>query len=288
MKLDMDRKKEEDKEKERKEILERIEKSLAKTMQMQTKLEVRKKGLTEQNKGEEKKQVTIRTRTIYAVPATANTNQTNKTKTKQNKAQDKQNHIAPQKQDIGNLPSKKCRIKAEKSAAKEVAKTAAAEAAKAAKEAVKHAEAAANELKEIEEMDSEEEGDDWEVAMGKRKARKMRKMSAESASAEDSPDPDTPPPKTASIKQKTLKDIQLESLVRSRMIEMRPKTEEGKFGDDGKINYHAFKNRFQSMTNVQGCNPFDALSEMTHWVKGNAIRMVESYQGAEDPQEALR
>ena len=68
---------------------------------------------------------------------------------------------------------------------------------------------------------------------------------------------------------KSLRDIQLETLARSRMIEARPKREEEKFGDDGRINYQAFKNRFRSVTRVEGMNPLDALAEILYWLKAH-------------------
>ena len=269
-------------------ILVKIQRSIDHTRQMQQGLEKRKKALeeTEKTTGGEKKQVTIKTKQ-NTLEKTQNTHgTTNKTRQNTNKT----NPTQVRKQDPDS-PSKKDRIRAEKSAAKMAAKTAAAEAAKAAKEAAKQAEEAAAELKEIEEMDSDDENEDegWRVAMGKKKAKKLRKMSAENSS-EESSDADSPPPKRRpeEKKQKTLKDIQLESLVRSRMIEMRPRNENEKFGDDGKINYFAFKNKFQSLTNVEGCNPFDALSEITYWVKGNAVRIAEAYQGSDDPVQALK
>ena len=86
---------------------------------------------------------------------------------------------------------------------------------------------------------------------------------------------------------KSLRDIQLETLARSMMIEARPKREEEKFGDDGRINYQAFKNRFKSVTRVEGMNSLDALAEILYWLKGGPKRIAEAYMGAADPKKAL-
>ena len=87
--------------------------------------------------------------------------------------------------------------------------------------------------------------------------------------------------------KKSMRQIQMEQLTRSRMIEARPKTEEQKYGDDGKVDYKALKNRFMSTTKVKGVNYVDVLNEMPHWFKGAPKRMVEAFQGAENPKEAV-
>ena len=270
-------KKDREKENKKDEILIRIEKSLERTRAKQEEMD--KKRLKLENI---KKQQTDKTKSTMKMDQNTQPPKENN-KTKQNKTKTKQNDNETKYDIDPSPPSKRSRIRTDKSATKAAAKAAAEEEIKAAKEAVKKAKEAAMEAEELDSDDEEEGG--WKLATNKKKAKKQRKTSSD----EDSSETDSPPPKNhEQKKQKTLKDIQLESLVRSRMIEMRPKTEEEKFADDGKINYFAFKNKFQSMSNIDGCNPFDALSEILHWVRGNARRVAEAYQGSDDPVTALK
>ena len=72
------------------------------------------------------------------------------------------------------------------------------------------------------------------------------------------------------------------------MVEARPKNEDGKFGGDDRINYHNFKMRFQSVTNVEGANPLDVINELTHWLKGAPLKLANAHIGSKDPKKALK
>ena len=63
---------------------------------------------------------------------------------------------------------------------------------------------------------------------------------------------------------------------------------EEKYGDKGVVDYHALKNRFQSLANVEGINYFDILAEMPKWFKGAPKTLVEAFQGAPRPRKAVK
>ena len=273
--------KEEEEEKERKQarMAELIQKSLARTRKL--KYEAAQRRTETENLKTEQKPETDTQRQSNKTKQTQNAPKQNKTK--QNK-QVKEKIADPFSDLEDESPSKRSRIRAAKSAAKAAAKAAADLAAKNAKEAEAAAAAAKAELDEMNAQDSDDEDETWRPAISKRKAKKLRKASSVSSSGFSDAESATPEQPQA----KTLKDIQLESLVRMRMIEMRPKTDEEKFGDDGAINYYAFKNKFQSLARVEGMNPFDALSEIMHWLKQSARRVAEAYQGSEDPLGSMK
>merc|ERR1712002_1399177 len=77
-------------------------------------------------------------------------------------------------------------------------------------------------------------------------------------------------------------------MIRQRMVEARPKTNEDKFGGDDKINYQNFKMRFEAVTNVDGANPLDILNELTHWLKGAPLKLANAHIGSKDPKKAIR
>ena len=275
-----------EKEKEKNRLATIVQKSLARTRRLQ--YETSQKKLETENLRKEKKPEDVQQKVT-------NNNKQSQNKTKQNKTQQqKRNQTKEQDSDPFSepeeeSPSKRSRIRAAKSAAKAAAKAAADLAAKNAKEAEAAAAAAKAELDELNAADSDDEDDTWRPAMSKRKAKKLRKASSVSSAGFSDTESATPASRYSEYTQaKTLKDIQLESLVRTRMIEMRPKTEDEKFGDDGSINYYAFKNKFQSLSSVEGMNPFDALAEIMHWLKESARRVAEAYQGSDDPIGSLR
>ena len=77
-------------------------------------------------------------------------------------------------------------------------------------------------------------------------------------------------------------------MARDRLRDAAPGSEAEKYGDGGKVDYHALKNRFQSLSKVHGMNYFDVLSEMPKWFKGAPRRLVEAFQGAENPRKAVK
>ena len=88
-------------------------------------------------------------------------------------------------------------------------------------------------------------------------------------------------------KKRTMKDLRMETLARERLIEARPRREEEKYGDDGKVNFQAFKNRFDAVAKDRGANPIDVLNELPNWLRGTPKYLVEAFMGAEDPEEAV-
>ena len=144
--------------------------------------------------------------------------------------------------------------------------------------------------------DGDDEDDGWTKIVNKRKAKKNKKgkkrpasslgessSSSSSSSTESSSDESED---DKSIK-KSIRQIQMEQLTRARMAEARPKEEMHKYGDDGKVDYKALKNKFMSMINVKGINYVDVLNEMPYWFRGAPGRMVEAFQGADNPKKAV-
>ena len=140
---------------------------------------------------------------------------------------------------------------------------------------------------ETEEEVSESEEEGWQKFKSRHKAKKLRKSTAALTSDEMSETEPSPQKQRIKGKPKSAKEVHMETLARSRLIESRPKTEEEKFGDDGKINYFLFKKKFHTLTDVEGMNPIDVLSEVTFWLKAGPLKLAQAYQSAEDPEEAL-
>ena len=85
-----------------------------------------------------------------------------------------------------------------------------------------------------------------------------------------------------------MKEVKMEQLARSRMVEARPKNEEEKFGDNGTVTYQSFKNRFNAVAKVEGINPLDVLNEISNWLTGTPKRMADAFKGADDPKQAIK
>merc|ERR1712212_679586 len=89
-------------------------------------------------------------------------------------------------------------------------------------------------------------------------------------------------------KRSKLIDFKRESLLRTRMIDARPKRDEDKFADDGRIPYQVFRNKFRAVSDEEGINPTDVLSEIKNWLRGDPASIAEGYQEFEKPEVALR
>ena len=64
---------------------------------------------------------------------------------------------------------------------------------------------------------------------------------------------------------KSLVEIRLECLAKDRLVAARPTTDEDKWGDDGKLTYHAFRTKFKAVSSSEGINQIDVLNEIGHW-----------------------
>ena len=146
--------------------------------------------------------------------------------------------------------------------------------------------------KEREEEDDEDE-DKWqrvEKKKGKKSKRRRERERAESSSTEESSTSETETDSSdeENEKKKTMKEVKMEQLARSRMVEARPKSEEEKFGDNGSVTYQSFKNRFNAVAKVEGINPLDVLNEISNWLTGTPKRMADAFKGADDPKQAIK
>merc|ERR1712212_1131932 len=81
--------------------------------------------------------------------------------------------------------------------------------------------------------------------------------------------------------------IQQESLARQRMIDARPKSEDEKYGDDGKMSYMAFRRKFKAVTSVKGINDLDILTEISFWLRGTPKAMVQPFKEIKDAEDAM-
>ena len=150
------------------------------------------------------------------------------------------------------------------------------------------------EEEEEEEREEEEEGEEEEEKEWIPVVKKKKKTSSDS---------DESPKKTKKeMKRKDSEEegkgrggggaeaywgIHQETLARQRMIDARPKSEEEKYGDDGRITYMAFKRKFKAITNVRGINHLDILNEIFYWLRGSPKTMAEPFKEIEDPEEAM-
>ena len=123
----------------------------------------------------------------------------------------------------------------------------------------------------------------------KSKKRREKERRASTSSEESSPDESESESSDEEIaKGKTMREVKMEQLARSRMVEARPKSEEEKFGDNGNVTYQSFKNRFNAVTKVEGINPLDVLNEISNWLTGTPKRMADAFKGGEDPKQAMK
>ena len=150
-----------------------------------------------------------------------------------------------------------------------------------------------NESSRKEEEEEEEGEDDWQQVSkkkGKKSKKRRERERAESSSSEESSPSESESDSSdeENVRRKTMKEVKMEQLARSRMTEARPKSEEEKFGDNGTVTYQSFKNRFNAVAKVEGINPLDVLNEIGNWLTGTPKRMADAYKGAEDPKQAIK
>ena len=80
----------------------------------------------------------------------------------------------------------------------------------------------------------------------------------------------------------------MEILVRGKMKEARPKTEDEKYEGDERMSFHLFKHRFNSVEKADILCPSDILNKAIHWTRGLPKKIVESCLAtSDDPQESL-
>ena len=144
------------------------------------------------------------------------------------------------------------------------------------------------------------EGDGWEKVVSKKRAKKSKKRNDET-SPEDSDHSSSETSSTTSDsdsesekggrkskkKTKTHRQLRHETMLKQRMKEARPRTEDEKFGGDEKTNYQNFKQRFESVTKVKGANALDVLSEFPFWLKGAPEKIAKAQIGSSNPKKAL-
>ena len=143
------------------------------------------------------------------------------------------------------------------------------------------------------EEEDEEEGGEWQSVANKKKKKSKKRRARERAASSSSEDSSQTETDSASsdeeeLGRKTMKEVKLEQLARSRMVEARPKGEDEKFGDNGLVTYQSFKNRFNAVAKVEGINPLDVLNEISNWLTGTPKRMADAFKGAEDPKQAIK
>ena len=126
-----------------------------------------------------------------------------------------------------------------------------------------------------EESSSSEEEEEEEEDEEERKGREEAVKVAEGRKGQKGP------------KRRSMKELRMETLARERLMEARPKREEEKYGDDGKVNFQAFRNRFNAVAKDRGANPIDILNELPNWLRGTPKYLVEAFLGAEDPEKAV-
>ena len=149
--------------------------------------------------------------------------------------------------------------------------------------------AAAQGLRE-EEEEEEEEWKPVRTKKGKKSKKRRARERAASSSSEESTEsePEHDSSDEEVEKQKLMKQVKLEQLARSRMVEARPKNDEERFGDNGLVTYQSFKNRFNAVAKVEGINPLDVLNEIGNWLTGTPKRMADAFKGAKNPKQAVR
>ena len=80
----------------------------------------------------------------------------------------------------------------------------------------------------------------------------------------------------------------LEMIVRDSMKNARPKTEDEKYGDDGQISYHLFKNNFKSAVKEDLISASDVINEAVNWTKGRPKKIVKTCLGHKNPDIVLK
>ena len=123
-------------------------------------------------------------------------------------------------------------------------------------------------------MDEEEEEKEEEEEEEKPWVPVIKKKKRRSTDSDESPEKSNPAPKKKEESRGggggggvgAYWSIQQETLARQRILDARPKSDDGRFGDDEKMSYMAFKRKFKAATNVQGINKLDVMNEIFHWL----------------------
>ena len=77
-------------------------------------------------------------------------------------------------------------------------------------------------------------------------------------------------------------------IVRDSMKNARPKSEEEKYGGDGQMSYHIFRNNFKSAAREDILAASDIINEAANWTKGRPKKIVRTYLGHKNPEVALK
>ena len=85
-----------------------------------------------------------------------------------------------------------------------------------------------------------------------------------------------------------LEGLQMIMIVRDSMKNARPMSEDEKYGGDGMMSYHIFKNNFKSATREDILPASDIINEATNWTKGRPRNIVKTFLGNKNPEAALQ
>ena len=77
-------------------------------------------------------------------------------------------------------------------------------------------------------------------------------------------------------------------IVRDSMKKARPTSEDKKYGGDGMMSYHIFKNNFKSAAREDILAASDIINEAANWTKGRPKNIVRTYLGNKNPEAALK
>ena len=98
----------------------------------------------------------------------------------------------------------------------------------------------------------------------------------------------TTSPTKKAPKMRGLEKLQMEMIVRDSMKNARPKSEDEKYGDDGKMSYHLFKNNFKSAVKEDVISASDIINEAVNWTKGRPKKIVKTCLVHKNPDIALK
>ena len=107
-------------------------------------------------------------------------------------------------------------------------------------------------------------------------------------SKDSSEDNGTTSPTRKAPKMRGLEKLQMEMILRDSMKNPRPKSEDEKYGHDGKMFYHLFKNNFKSAVKEDVISASDIINEAVNWTKGRPKKIVKTCLGHNNPNIALK
>ena len=96
------------------------------------------------------------------------------------------------------------------------------------------------------------------------------------------------PTLTKKPKVEGLEGLQMIMIVRDSMKNARPTSEDEKYGGDGMMSYHIFKNNFKSAAREDILAASDIINEAANWTKGRPKNIVKTYLGNKNPEAALQ